>query len=82
MIAQAELINELQSLQTQRADALAMLHRIDGAEQVIRHLLAKSAQAEQEAAKAALPSVEPSSEAPNTGPRPEVAAALNGEVKS
>ena len=37
------LINELQSLARQKADAQALLARLDGAEQVVRHLLAKAA---------------------------------------
>lgn len=41
MIDQAELVNELEALAAQRAEAQAQLQRIDGAEQVVRHLIAK-----------------------------------------
>ena len=36
------LLGELRSLETQKAEQVAQVHRIEGAEQMIRHLLAKA----------------------------------------
>lgn len=43
MSTQELLVDELQNLEKQKADAMAHLHQIEGAIAVCRHLLAKDA---------------------------------------
>lgn len=55
MIDYQVVLNELRSLEKQKAETLATLHQIEGAERMCRHLLAKGAPApvQEEASPAA-----------------------------
>ena len=44
---QKAILSEMQALERQRAEALANLHRIDGAMEMCRHLLKKQATPEE-----------------------------------